>query len=174
MCQWYCRESSRSNNYRPITLLSVVGKVLEKNCLRKALSFCKFTPVRQSVRIRRKDSTSHQLTRLVQEWSQTLDKAQHVRTCVFDLRKAFDKCGTRGSVLIKLEFAGIKHHAVAWLRNITCLTVNIVSRSLPSSALIFSSFFCSHFSSVYTLLFPLLLFVCLLFHYCALSIKLFQ
>ena len=46
--------------------------------------------------------------------------------------------------------------------------------SLPSSALIFSSFFCSHFSSVYTLLFPLLLFVCLLFHHCALSIKLFQ
>ena len=36
-----------------------------------------------------------------------------------------------------------------------------------------SSFFCSHLSSVCSLPFPLLLLLWLLFHYCALSIKLF-
>ena len=64
---------------------------------------------------RRKDGTAHQLTRLVHEWSQALDKDQYVGTVFFDLKKAFDKVWHKG--LIKLEFAGINHRALSWFRN---------------------------------------------------------
>ena len=65
---------------------------------------------------RRKDGTAHQLTRLVHEWSQALDKDQYVGNVFFDLKKAFDKVWHKG-LLIKLEFAGINHRALSWFRN---------------------------------------------------------
>ena len=65
---------------------------------------------------RRKDGTAHQLTRLVHEWSQALDKDQYVGTVFFDLKKAFDKVWHKG-LLIKLEFAGIIQRALSWIRN---------------------------------------------------------
>ena len=76
---------ARPNNYRPIALLSVVGKVCEKIVCKKLCHFV--SPLLSDIKsgFRRKDGTAHQLTRLVQAWSQTLDKAQHVGTVFFFL-----------------------------------------------------------------------------------------
>ena len=63
-----------------------------------------------------------------------------------------------------------KKHAVALVQK-TKLRYISVGSPFSSCCHLFS-FFCSHLSSVYTLLFSLLLLVWLLFHYCALSILL--
>ena len=107
---------ARPNNYRPIALLSVVGKVCEKIVYKKLYHFVSPILSDNQSGFRRKDGTAHQLTRLVHEWSQALDKDQYVGNVFFDLKKAFDKVWHKG-LLIKLEFAGINHHALSWFRN---------------------------------------------------------
>ena len=78
---------ARPNNYRPIALLSVVGKVCEKIVYKKLYHFVSPILSDNQSGFRRKDGTAHQLTRLVHEWSQALDKDQYVGTVFFDLKK---------------------------------------------------------------------------------------
>ena len=83
-------------NYRPIALLSAVGKVYERLVqvqLQKPLSTC--LSDNQSG-FRKGDSTSHQLFRLVQTWSDALDSRKLVGVVFFDLAKAF--AGTQVSL----------------------------------------------------------------------------
>ena len=62
---------------------------------------------------RRKDSTSHQLIRLVQEWSSALDASHLVGVVFFDFKKAFDKVCLPG-LIHKLQAAGLRGQSLAW------------------------------------------------------------
>ena len=110
-------------NYRPIALLSSVGKVCERVVFNKQNRFISPFLTNQQSGFRKKDGTGTtlQLVRLVQQWSEALDKGQYVGAVFFDLRKAFGRVWHKG-LLVKLEAAGIKGSTLSWFSAI-CLTV---------------------------------------------------
>ena len=67
-------------------------------------------------RFKKHDSTTYQLTRLVQQWSEYLDASKYVWVIFFDLQKAFDKVCHKG-LLAKLSAAGISHSALEWFQS---------------------------------------------------------
>ena len=92
---------SAATNYRPIALLSLVSKALEKIvAVKLSLHLQPFLSCQQSG-FRHKDSTELQLLRLVQEWSSALDSGEYVGVVFFDLKKAFDRVWHKG-ILCKL------------------------------------------------------------------------
>ena len=78
-------DRSQMTNYRPIALLSSVGKVCERVVFNKLYRFIFPFLTDQQSGFRKKDGTSLQLIRLVQQWSEALDKGQHVGAVFFDL-----------------------------------------------------------------------------------------
>ena len=109
-------DNKELSNYRPIALLSQVGKVCEKTVLLKLNAFLKDFLTHSQSGFRQKDSTSFQLLRIVQEWSDHLDSSKYVGVLFFDLKKAFDKVWHKG-LLCKLEAAGIRGLALTWFRS---------------------------------------------------------
>ena len=109
---------SAPTNYRPIALLSVVSKVLEKIVNRRSRHSMFLQPILSSTQsgIRKRDSTEFQLARLVQQWSNAMDKSQFVGVIFLDIKKAFDWVYLPG-LLHKLESAGVRGSALQWFRN---------------------------------------------------------
>ena len=65
---------------------------------------------------RKRDSTSLQLLRLVQEWSDSLDSSHLIGVIFFDFKKAFDRVCLPGLIL-KLEAAGLQGKALEWCKS---------------------------------------------------------
>ena len=100
-------------NYRPIALLSIVSKTMEKIVLKRLTAFLGPLVTPKQSGFRRKDGTSPQLIRLVQEWSAALDSAHLVAVVFFDFKKAFDRVCLPGLIL-KLKSAGLQGKALSW------------------------------------------------------------
>ena len=95
------KRGDRSNlsNYRPISLLPVVSKVCERVVYNKLSHFLSsFLSERQSG-FRKGDSTSFQLTRLVQTWSEAIDRSECVGAVFFYLRRRLTVCGMMAFLL---------------------------------------------------------------------------
>ena len=73
------------SNYRPIALLSIVSKAMEKIVLKRLSAFLGPLLTPKQSGFRRGDGTAPQLMRLVQEWSSALDSAHLVGAVFFDL-----------------------------------------------------------------------------------------
>ena len=101
------------SNYRPIALLSIVSKVMEKIVLKRLTAFIDPILSPKQSGFRKKDSTSHQLLRLVQEWSTALDSSHLIGVVFFDFKKAFDRVHLPG-LIHKLQAAGLRGQALAW------------------------------------------------------------
>ena len=91
-------DKSLPTNYRPISLLSIVSKVIERLVYNKLYSFLSPSLSTRQSGFRKSDGAEFQLLRLVQRWSELLDKSCYVGTVFFDLRKAFDKVWHRGLI----------------------------------------------------------------------------
>ena len=107
-------DRNNPTNYRPISLLCIVSKVLEKLLYRQLYDHLESILSPQQSGFRRKDGTQFQLLRLVQQWSEAIDASTYVGVIFFDLKKAFDRVWHRG-LLAKLESAGVKGRALQWL-----------------------------------------------------------
>ena len=105
-------------NYRPIALLPIISKVLERIVHDKLSSFLQtWLHVHDSQSgFKKGDGTVPQLLRLCQEWSRHVDNSAYVGILFFDLRKAFDRVWHDG-LLSKLEAAGIRGSAFAWMKS---------------------------------------------------------
>ena len=107
---------SSATNYRPIALLSLVSKTLEKIVsVKLSYHLQPFLSSRQSG-FRRKDGTELQLLRLVQEWSSALDSGKYVGVVFFDIKKAFDRVWHDG-LLCKLQSLGVSGSALQWFHS---------------------------------------------------------
>ena len=84
-------DKSNPTNYRPISLLSAVGKVAERVLFNAVYPFISAQLSDCQSGFRKKDSTPLQLFRLVQQWSEAVDKGCYVGVIFFDLQKALDK-----------------------------------------------------------------------------------
>ena len=102
-------------NYRPISLLSCVGKIMEK-CIQKhvfnfliehnllTLSQSSFIPG---------DCTVYQLLSIYDDFCKSLDKRYTTQALFFDISKAFDRVWHRG-LLHKLNAIGIRGSMLKW------------------------------------------------------------
>ena len=100
-------------NYRPIALLPILSKTMERIVHNKVYSFLRPWFNHHQSGFKKRDGTVPQLIRLVQQWSEALDRSEYVGVIYFDLKKAFDRVWHRG-LLAKLRAAGITGQAYAW------------------------------------------------------------
>ena len=108
--------SSQPNNYRPISLLSILSKLLERHMHKIIYKHLESTvPLAlQQWGFRPKRSTVSALIDVTNRWFQSLDNGKEICAVFFDLRKAFDSVPHRG-LLQKIQSAGINKHVLNWL-----------------------------------------------------------
>ena len=87
--------AAHPNNYRPISLLSAVGKVCEKLFTKKLHRFAAPLLSNHQPSFCKKDGAALQLTRLVQEWSEAHDNSEYVGVVFFTLKRHLIRSGTR-------------------------------------------------------------------------------
>ena len=111
-------DPSLPSNYRPISLLSCIGKLMER-CIHKYLYNYiianDLLTSKQSGFIKG-DSTVNQLTFLYNDISQAMDQGKEVRAVFCDISKAFDRVWHRG-LISKLSSFGITGSLLHWFQS---------------------------------------------------------
>ena len=111
-------DASAPTNYRPVSLLPAVAKVLDAIQIKRLSSFLVknklltnhqfgFLPGR---------STTQQLVYVVDKWLQTQDKGSASVGVFLDFQKAFDKVWHKG-LLFKLACCGVSPDALSWFES---------------------------------------------------------
>ena len=105
-------------NYRPISLLSNINKIIEKLVFSRVLAFLEKNNIiyEKQFGFRPKHSTSHALVNIVDTISNSLDKGKIAAGVFVDFQKAFDTVDH--SILIsKLNHYGIRGKMNDWFRS---------------------------------------------------------
>ena len=106
------------DNYRPVSLLSCVGKLFEKAVFKYVFNFLRDTgaiSLKQSG-FMPGDSTVYQLTHLYHLFSEAINNQKIVRMVFCDISKAFDRVWHTG-LLAKLSRVGITGNLLKWFEN---------------------------------------------------------
>ena len=111
-------EASNPSNYRPVSLLHAVGKVLDSLVTERLLRYLTekslITPHQFGFLPKR--STTTQLVYVLHKWFQSLDDGHYVYAVFLDFMKAFDRVWHDG-LIYKLLQLGLSLDAVAWFRS---------------------------------------------------------
>ena len=103
------KKNSRSyvKNYRPISLLSVVGKLFEKIIAKQVTNFLENNLLlsQKQFGFRKNRSTSDLLLQLTTSWQQSLDKGKYTYVIALDIAGAFDRVWHRG-IIARLKSFG--------------------------------------------------------------------
>ena len=108
-------DASDPSNIRPISLLSGIGKVLEKLVRKYVFNFFRDNAVITALQsgFMPGDSTVNQLVDVYNTFCKALDEGKEVRAIFCDMSKAFDRVWHEG-LLFKLSLAGIKGQLLDW------------------------------------------------------------
>ena len=109
---------SKLNNYRPVSLLSCIGKAMERcvyDVLFKYLIEEKLLTKYQAAYLPN-SSTETQVLEIYHHILDALDKGKDIRFLFLDISAAFDKVWHKG-LLAKLEKYGIKGRLYKWIEN---------------------------------------------------------
>ena len=134
-------DNTNVSNYRPISLLPILSKLLEKHMYAIILhQFEEFSPI--SVRqwgFQPKKSTTAALLKTFNDWALALDNHKEVCAVFFDIRKAFDSVPHR-YLLQKLIDAGINSFILRWVTSYLCgrLQYVIVNGQRSSTSVVVS------------------------------------
>ena len=103
-------------NYRPISLTSIVSKIMEKILFKHLFNYMKFNNLLTKYQsgFQPGDSTVNQLFEIYYIIISNLDQGKDVRFIFCDISKAFDKVWHRG-LIHKLKSYGIHHNLVQWI-----------------------------------------------------------
>jgi hypothetical protein len=106
------------DNYRPISLLSIFSKILEKVVCNRLCSFLETNNILSGAQFgfRPGHSTVHPMVHFVNHVSKALNNKEHSIAIFCDLRKAFDSCD-HDILLRKLSRVGIRGQTLAWFKN---------------------------------------------------------
>ena len=105
-------------NYRPISLLSNIEKIIEKLMYKRLSNFLDINNLIYSLQFgfQQKYSTTHALINLTESIRQTLDEGSFGCGIFVDLQKAFDTVDHK-ILLHKLEFYGIRGVCNDWFKS---------------------------------------------------------
>ena len=111
------KKNDRQNvsNYRPVSLLCTLSKVLERIVHSRLYDYCTENKLLtdKNSGFKRGDSTINQLLHLTNKITEALDKKQDVCLVFLDITKAFDKVWHRG-LLFKLRQLGLSDTVLKW------------------------------------------------------------
>ena len=137
------KHSSRSQlkNYRPVSLLSVISKVMEIIINMQITNYLEGNSLLAANQFgfRRNLGTADALTALHHSWASSIGHGGAARVLAVDIAGAFDKVSHAG-VLFKLQQCGIQGILLAWLtsylsnRSIQCVVGGATSRPYPIKA----------------------------------------
>ena len=102
-------------NYRPIALLSIIGKIMEKCVFKHLFNFLNQNRLITSLQsgFIPGDSTVNQLLHLSDTFGKALDAGKEVRVIFCDISKAFDRVWHEG-LIYKLNRIGIRGKLLRW------------------------------------------------------------
>lgn len=111
-------EKNEMDNYRPISLLSVISKVLEKIVHKRLTAFLKEKRVltERQFGFREKHSTIHAIQQLVGEIINGFENEMNCVAVFLDIKKCFDSCNHR-KILDKLEHYGVREGTLQWFES---------------------------------------------------------
>ena len=106
------------NNYRPISLLSVFDKIIEKLMHKRLYSFLTEHDILfyNQFGFRKSNSTTYALLQITEMIKESIDKHKYGCGIFIDLRKAFDTVN-HDILLIKLQHYGIRGTALKWFKS---------------------------------------------------------
>jgi len=105
-----------SSDLRPISLLPVLGKILESFVADWLCDFLAPTLDPNQFSSLKGRSTAHALVSVLHSWCSTLDQGGSVRALFVDFTKAFDRVD-HNIILTKLKDRGIPHCLVKWFHS---------------------------------------------------------
>ena len=105
-------------NYRPISLLSCMSKVVERQVYNELYNFCMENRLlsEKNSGFKKKVGTIDQLISLTNKIYQGLDNEEEIAMIFLDLSKAYDRVWHAG-LLYKLEKIGIRGSLLAWFKS---------------------------------------------------------
>ncbi|KAK3103719.1 hypothetical protein FSP39_021305 [Pinctada imbricata] len=108
-------DPSLVKNYRPISLLNILGKVMERCIFKHIYNYIVsnnlLTPLQSG--FRQKDSTIFQLLDITNQFGKALDDGKEIRVIFCDISKAFDRVWHLG-LIHKLSTFGISGSLLSW------------------------------------------------------------
>ena len=106
------------NNYRPISLLTSISKILEKLVYTRTIKFivnCKILSDSQ-FGFRKQHNTTHALLTFIDKVAHAIDDVSHTIGVLLDFSKAFDTIDHE-ILLYKLSYYGIRGRALKWFKD---------------------------------------------------------
>lgn len=112
------KSKTKVENYRPVSLLSVLGKIYEKIIVKKMTTFFDDNHLLslKQFGFRQKRSTSDLLLKLTTKWNKSLDKGKYTYVIALDIAGAFDRVWHNG-ILSKLKSLGINGNLLTLIQN---------------------------------------------------------
>ena len=112
------KEHFLENNYRPISLLMTISKILEKIMYTRVYSFLQETGqiYNNQYGFRANHSCEHAVGQLVGSVVKGLENKHNVACVMLDLSKAFDTID-HSILLSKLELYGVRGQPLAWFKS---------------------------------------------------------
>ena len=109
-------DNHNPSNYRPISLLSILGKLLEKHVHHITAKHVSTNPQFANVQwgFQSGKSTVTALLATTYDWFQMLDSGKEVCAVFFDIQKAFDTI-PHHALMQKLQYAGLNNHILHWI-----------------------------------------------------------
>ena len=124
------------NNYRPISLLSIFDKIIEKLIHKRLYSFLESHNImyHNLFGFRKNNSTTNALIQITEKIKESIDNGKYGCGIFIDLRKAFDTVHHE-IILNKLEYYGIRDSMLDWFRSYLkgckqCVSINEQSSEL--------------------------------------------
>ena len=106
------------NNFRPISLLSIFNKIMEKIMHKNLYSFLENQDIlyHNQFGFRKNNSTVYALAQITEMIKKSIDTGKFGCGIFIDLRKAFDTVN-HDLLLMKLEHYGIRNNMLSWLKS---------------------------------------------------------
>ena len=111
-------QKSDPSNYRPISVLPILSKVIEKHVTNHLFAyFNKYNILHKSQSgFRKNHSCNTALISLLDKWLKSIDKGEIIGAVFFDLRKAFDVVDHE-ILLRKLRFHKFDNRSLTWMQS---------------------------------------------------------